>query len=100
LANAIFSKKNGHQIGDRQVPAWQELAEDTSSRSSTSQELRGAIRMAFLQVSVEPSLRHVHFTHHRLRRDANHFGSFLDRQSAEVAQFDNSRLTRIKLLQP
>ena len=49
------------------------------------------------QLAVQPRLRHVPIAFDGCRRDAHHFGCLIDRQTAEVSQFDDPSLLLIHL---
>src|SRR5207245_3519889 len=68
----------------------------TSNSSFIFFQSWGIMRMAFLQVSIEPSSGNIPFTHHRFGRDAKQFCGLSYGQATEVAKLNNPSLTRIK----
>src|SRR6185295_1226526 len=79
----------------RRPGSWSSAA---SKSSSTFRQRSGFILGSFGDHSIEPCFRALPLASNCSRRDVEYFGCFLDAQTAEVTQFDDLALLRIKSL--
>src|SRR5215469_4738785 len=70
-----------------------------SNSSFTCFQLSGVISMVFLQLPIKPGLGQIPFPQHSFGGNMENLRGFINREAAEVAQFDDASLTEVHCLE-